>query len=93
VFRNRSSLLWLLAPFILYIGALPWVNRVHPLVLGMPFFLFWMLLATLLTPLTIYLAARGDPAWQADREGADREGADPPDEPQLPDTSGKAAKR
>ncbi|WP_336445510.1 DUF3311 domain-containing protein [Mangrovactinospora gilvigrisea] len=63
------SVVWLVGPFVLYVGALPFVNRVHPIVLGLPFFLFWMLLATVLTPVTIALAALGDPRFKRDREG------------------------
>nr|WP_241845071.1 DUF3311 domain-containing protein [Streptomyces silvensis] len=58
--RRRPHLLWLLVPFLLYVGALPFVNRVRPLVLGMPFLFAWLLLATLLTPVAVWLAYRGD---------------------------------
>ncbi|GAA4683997.1 hypothetical protein GCM10023324_43070 [Streptomyces youssoufiensis] len=57
---RRSSLLWLLAPYVLYLGALPLVNRVHPTVFGLPFLLFWMVVATVLTPVAVWLAWRGD---------------------------------
>ena len=70
---SRASLWWLLGPFALYVLALPLYNRVEPIVLGLPFFLFWMLLATLLTPGCVWLAARGDPLWGADREARRRE--------------------
>ncbi|MFM9366927.1 DUF3311 domain-containing protein [Streptomyces sp. Da 82-17] len=58
--RRRPHLLWLLVPFVLYIGALPFVNRVEPVVLGLPFFFAWLLAATVLTPCAAYLAWRGD---------------------------------
>jgi hypothetical protein len=70
---SRASLWWLSGPFLLYVLALPLYNRVEPIVLGLPFFLFWMLLATVLTPGCVWLAARGDPLWQADREARRRE--------------------
>ncbi|MCQ4209525.1 MULTISPECIES: DUF3311 domain-containing protein [Streptomyces] len=57
---NRPHLLWLLVPFVLYIGALPFVNRVEPVVLGLPFLFAWLLAATLLTPVAVWLAWRGD---------------------------------
>lgn len=57
---RRPHLLWLLVPFVLYIGALPFVNRVEPVVLGLPFFFAWMLAATVLTPVAAYLTWRGD---------------------------------
>ncbi|WP_224058730.1 DUF3311 domain-containing protein [Streptomyces kanamyceticus] len=57
---RRPHLLWLLVPFVLYIGVLPFVNRVRPVVFGLPFLFFWLLAATLLTPLCVWLARRGD---------------------------------
>ncbi|GAA2337740.1 DUF3311 domain-containing protein [Streptomyces kunmingensis] len=57
---RRPHLLWLLAPFVLYIGALPFVNRVEPVVLGLPFLFVWLLAATLLTPVAVWLTWRGD---------------------------------
>ena len=57
---KRPHLLWLLVPFVLYIGALPFVNRVEPVVFGLPFLFVWLLGATLLTPLAAWLTWRGD---------------------------------
>ncbi|MEU6844765.1 DUF3311 domain-containing protein [Streptomyces sp. NPDC046716] len=57
---KRPHLLWLLVPFVLYIGALPFVNRVEPVVLGLPFLFVWLLAATLLTPVAVWLTWRGD---------------------------------
>jgi hypothetical protein len=58
--RKRPALLWLLAPYVLFLVVLPLVNRVTPTVLGLPFLFFWMLLATLLTPAAVWLARRAD---------------------------------
>lgn len=58
--KKRPALLWLLAPYVLYLGALPLVDRVHPTVLGLPFLYFWLLLATLLTPAAVCLLWRSD---------------------------------
>ncbi|MGI5338178.1 DUF3311 domain-containing protein [Streptomyces sp. CA-181903] len=58
--KKRPTLLWLLAPYALYLATLPLTNRVHPTVLGLPFLFFWLLLATLLTPAAVWLAWRGD---------------------------------
>lgn len=57
---RRLHLLWLLVPFVLYIGALPFVNRVEPVLLGLPFLFVWLLAATLLTPVAVWLTWRGD---------------------------------
>lgn len=60
VLRRRPQLLWLLVPYVLYLGALPLVNRVRPVVLGLPFLFFWLLGATVLTPVAVWLTRRGD---------------------------------
>ncbi|NBE52051.1 DUF3311 domain-containing protein [Streptomyces boluensis] len=57
----------MLVPFVLYIGALPFVNRVEPVVFGLPFFFAWMLAATVLTPVAAYLTWRGDQRMRAGR--------------------------
>ncbi|WP_308416590.1 DUF3311 domain-containing protein [Streptomyces sp. AJS327] len=65
--RRRPHLLWLLGPFVLFLGAVPLVNRVHPTVGGLPFLVFWMLLATLATPALVWCAYRGDRRSRAAR--------------------------
>lgn len=60
MFLQRPHLLWLLVPFVLFLVAVPWVNRVDPVVLGIPFLPFWLLVSTLLTPVAVSLAYRGD---------------------------------
>ncbi|MGH4032698.1 DUF3311 domain-containing protein [Actinomycetota bacterium Odt1-20B] len=57
---RHPHLLWLLVPFVLYLGAVPFANRVRPVVLGLPFLFFWLLAATLLTPVAVWLTYRGD---------------------------------
>ncbi|MET7362556.1 DUF3311 domain-containing protein [Streptomyces sp. NPDC005562] len=69
--RRRPHLLWLLGPFVLYLGVLPFANRVRPVVLGLPFLFFWLLCATLLTPVCVWLTHRGD-RKRGDRRRADR---------------------
>ncbi|GAA2891193.1 hypothetical protein GCM10010472_57020 [Pseudonocardia halophobica] len=64
---SRRSLWWLLGPPVLFCVAVVPANRVEPWVLGMPFLVFWLLLATLLSPVCVWLAARGDPVWKAHR--------------------------
>ncbi|MFJ4922139.1 DUF3311 domain-containing protein [Streptomyces sp. NPDC088725] len=70
MFRQRPHLLWLLIPFVLFLVAPPWVNRVDPLVLGLPFLAFWLLASTLLTPVAVWLAYRGDQRLLRRREAA-----------------------
>ncbi|MCY0929748.1 DUF3311 domain-containing protein [Streptomyces sp. H27-H1] len=57
---KRPQLLWLAAPFVLFVGALPFANRAQPALGGVPFLLLWLLGATLLTPLAVWLTWRGD---------------------------------
>ncbi|MGW0734119.1 DUF3311 domain-containing protein [Streptomyces sp. NPDC002851] len=57
---SRPHLLWLLVPFVLFVVALPVANRTEPVVFGLPFFFAWLLGATLLTPVSVWLAWRGD---------------------------------
>ncbi|MER7176896.1 DUF3311 domain-containing protein [Streptomyces mesophilus] len=56
----RPHLLWLLVPFVLYAGALPFVNRVEPAVAGLPFFFAWLIGATVITPFAVWMTWRGD---------------------------------
>ncbi|MGW2410251.1 DUF3311 domain-containing protein [Streptomyces sp. NPDC001739] len=59
--RKRSiHRLWLLVPYVLFLAVLPVANRVAPTVLGLPFLFFWMLVATVATPLAVWLARRGE---------------------------------
>ncbi|MEU6080628.1 DUF3311 domain-containing protein [Streptomyces sp. NPDC047108] len=57
---HRPHLLWLLVPYVLFLGAVPFVNRAEPAVLGLPFLFVWLLGATLVTPVAVWLAWRGD---------------------------------
>ncbi|MGK5630875.1 DUF3311 domain-containing protein [Streptomyces sp. URMC 123] len=73
--RRRAHLAWLLVPYLLFLGAVPLVNRVRPLVLGVPFLFVWLFLATVLTPVAVALARRGDHRDRRDRRaGAARGG-------------------
>lgn len=41
----------LLVIILLNVGVLPLINRVQPLVMGIPFFLFWYLFSLIITPI------------------------------------------
>jgi len=43
-------------PFITLVFALPFVNRIKPVVFGLPFILFWILCWVILTPLILFIA-------------------------------------
>ena len=53
-------------PFIGLLGGIPFVNRVTPFVLGLPFILFWIVLWVALTSVIMLVIYRLDPA---NREG------------------------
>ncbi|MET7518706.1 DUF3311 domain-containing protein [Streptomyces sp. NPDC005480] len=62
--QARRSLWMLLVPVVLY-GAAPFVaNRIEPRVLGVPFLLAWVIAATVISPVAIWLVARFDPAYR-----------------------------
>lgn len=56
--RKGTKLALLLAsiPFLTLVFALPLVNRREPVVLGLPFLLFWIVAWVALTPLILFLA-------------------------------------
>jgi hypothetical protein len=39
---NPVKVVLTLIPFIWTIGMIPFVNRVHPIILGLPFLAFWL---------------------------------------------------
>lgn len=43
-------------PFITLVFALPLVNRIEPIILGLPFLLFWILSWVILTPFILFIA-------------------------------------
>ena len=45
-------------PFLTLVFALPFVNRIEPVIFGFPFVLFWILLWVLLTPAILFIAYR-----------------------------------
>ncbi|MFG7941728.1 DUF3311 domain-containing protein [Streptomyces cacaoi] len=64
--RARRPALWLLlVPAVLYCLAPLVANSIEPRVLGVPFLLVWVIGATVLSPLVIWLAARLDPAFRS----------------------------
>lgn len=42
--------LLLIIPYLAQLVVLPWVNKIHPIILGFPFLHFWLLLWMILTP-------------------------------------------
>ena len=53
-----ASLLFGLIPFVAICFTVPLWDRVHPMVLGLPFNLFWLTAWTALTPVSMWFAYR-----------------------------------
>ncbi|MED4228364.1 DUF3311 domain-containing protein [Neobacillus cucumis] len=53
---GKKSIVVLLSivPFILMLAAIPFVNRVQPIIFGLPFLAFWLFFGMLITPLCNY---------------------------------------
>ncbi len=62
-----------LIPAIALVAGLPFVNRLEPVVLGLPFLLFWILGWVLVTPLFLAVAyVLAEPRKDGAEDGADR---------------------
>jgi hypothetical protein len=59
-------------PFITLVFALPFVNRIEPVILGLPFILFWILSWVLLTPLILFAAYICEKKFNVTKEGEDK---------------------
>jgi hypothetical protein len=53
---TKLALLFAAVPFITLVLALPLVNRLEPVILGLPFLLFWILTWVVLTPPILFAA-------------------------------------
>ncbi len=56
--RIRWSVVLGSVPFLTLVLALPFVNRLRPVIFGLPFILFWILFWILLTPVLLFAAYR-----------------------------------
>ena len=53
---TKYALLLGAVPFLTLVFALPFVNRIEPVILGLPFLLFWILVWVMLTPFILFCA-------------------------------------
>lgn len=72
-----GAIFFALIPFLAMCFTVPLWDRVHPMVLGMPFNLFWLILWILLTPLCLSGAYRIE---RANKPGKSRKPAQTPRE-------------
>lgn len=56
--KKIISVIVVVLPFILMLGALPFVNRIDPIILGLPFLHFWLFLGMILTPVCTFVIYR-----------------------------------
>jgi len=68
---TKFALLLGAIPFIMLVFALPLVNRVKPIILGMPFLLFWILAWVVATPLILFCAYLLEKRFNAPEQGDD----------------------
>jgi len=71
-----GAILFGLVPFAATCFSVSLWDRIYPMVLGIPFNLFWLILWLLLTPLCMWGAYRFEvsPSATATAEGSDKEG-------------------
>jgi hypothetical protein len=62
---TKYALLCASVPFITLAFALPFINRIEPFILGLPFILFWIVLWVALTPLALFAAYRCEKKFNA----------------------------
>jgi hypothetical protein len=70
--RPKSVLVLGIVPFLALVFALPFVNRIEPVILGLPFILFWILFWVAVTPLILGAAYRIERKSESQKEGDDR---------------------
>jgi len=66
------SLLLGLIPFLTLVLALPLVNRVKPVILGLPFILFWIVFWVFLTPFVLMAAYRLEKKYDSGEKGQEQ---------------------
>jgi hypothetical protein len=52
--KKYMKLVLIILPFIAQLAVLPFVNRIDPVILGLPFLQFWFFLWIVLTPLCTF---------------------------------------
>ncbi len=68
---TRIALILGAIPFITMVFALPLVNRIEPIILGLPFLLFWLLAWVVMTPLILFGAYLAEKKYNKPEEGDD----------------------
>ncbi len=69
---TKLALIIGILPFLTLVFALPFVNRIEPMILGLPFILFWILSWVILTPLILLAAYLVEKKFNAPEEGEEK---------------------
>lgn len=69
---TKYALLLGAIPFLTLVFALPLVNRIEPVIFGLPFLLFWMLCWVALTPLILFFAYKVEKKYNPQDEEDER---------------------
>ncbi|UCE42514.1 MAG: DUF3311 domain-containing protein [Candidatus Aminicenantes bacterium] len=69
---TRIALILGAIPFVTMVFALPLVNRIEPILLGLPFLLFWLLAWVVLTPVILALAYKLEKKYNPPEEEEDQ---------------------
>ncbi|MCX7973925.1 MAG: DUF3311 domain-containing protein [Candidatus Aminicenantes bacterium] len=72
---KRLALLFGSIPFLTLVFALPFVNRVEPIIAGLPFILFWIVFWVFLTPFILMTAYQLEKKNDNQPGPKDKEGA------------------
>ena len=56
--KKFISLILIVLPFVFMLGAIPFVNRIDPIILGLPFLHFWLFLGMILSPICTFVIYR-----------------------------------
>ena len=67
---TRIALILGAIPFVTMVFALPLVNRIEPIILGLPFLLFWLL--AWVVPVILALAYKLEKKYNPPEEGDDK---------------------
>jgi hypothetical protein len=66
---TKLALMFGAVPFLTLVLALPLVNRLDPVILGLPFLLFWILSWVILTPPLLFAAYLCERKFNKNEEG------------------------
>jgi hypothetical protein len=64
----KAYYLLAILPFVAILGGATFVNKVEPFILGLPFFLFWIIIWSILSSIIMFVIYRLDPINKEEEE-------------------------